>query len=1166
VRSQAKAPSAGLTQRQANGRPAGSRLSFAVLAALALCALVAFTASVASGAERTEFVKSFGPDGTVATNFEQISGVAVDQQTGAVYVLDGEAGVLHKFDAKGQPLDFAGTAPYISGNEVSGLTPNINHVNEAQVAVDSTSHIVYVTEKESVRAFQQDGEPAEFSAGPGVDTSEIPGFGTLTGVAVDANGSVYASDRNAGTVRVYAATGEPLTSFAAPDPGNLAVNHGGTVYVANNKTPSEGGGVYSFIPDVFPVTASTTYTEAPQLDTGEGFAVGVGVDPLTGDIYVSKWASGGVWVAVYDETGTLLKFIGKPEEDGEFQGIIQGLGVVGGGEEFQLYAGDWGTSQVRIFGEVINPGPPSIESTSVSEVTSNSATLKAEINPNTFATTYRFEYGPSDCSVTACTTVPLAGAQIGAGHRPVAVSQDIAGLQPGTTYHYRVVAENSQGTTEGSDRTFTTQVSGLGFQLADRRAWEMVSPSNKHGARLIGTSEGQIQAAADGNALAYLGLGSVEPNPEGMRTLEPSTALARRGTEGWRSEDITTPNDSAAPLLVGNQNEYKLFADDLSKALVEPRGTMLLSPQASERTPYLRQNTDPATYMPLLSGKEGFANVPPGTEFGGNPDLATSFVFVRGATPGLSHVVLSSPYPLVAGVDGRGLYEWTGGQLQAVSLLPADEDGTFVDADYIGSGLRSIRHAISDDGSRVFWTAFETQRLYLRDMDAGETVRLDVVQPGGSGSGGQFEKPIFQGASADGRVAFFTDGQQLTEGASPSGADLYRCEIPLEDLSQGCVLTNISAPIPGSGESAEVPGLVSALSDDGTKVYFVAKGVLDTAPGSAGESAVPGEPNLYLWQEGEGIRFIVTLSEEDHRDWGSGGKEFSLSSASSPSGRYFSFMSERSLTGYDNRDAVSGEPAEEVFRYDAVSDRLDCVSCNPSGANPIGLFAGVGFGESLVDPRGLWEDRRLAAVLPQTTVTSVAGLSLYRPRIVLDNGRVFFNAADSLVPADSNGEWDVYQHEPTGVGDCSASSGGTAISRSAGGCVSLISSGTAEEETGFLDASAAGDDVFFLTSAKLSVLDEDDERDIYDARVDGVVARLLPDTECLGEACQPAALVPNDPTPASAGFKGQGNPQLGARRRCAKGKRLVRRNGRARCVARKQKRQERASKRRRAGR
>ncbi len=123
------------------------------------------------------------------------------------------------------------------------------------------------------------------------------------------------------------------------------------------------------------------------------------------------------------------------------------------------------------------------------------------------------------------------------------------------------------------------------------------------------------------------------------------------------------------------------------------------------------------------------------------------------------------------------------------------------------------------------------------------------------------------------------------------------------------------------------------------------------------------------------------------------------------------------------------------------------------------------------DPQGLWSGEPVAALLPEASTLERVGPSLYRSRAVHDNGRVFFNAADSLVPADSNGDGDVYQYESTGVGDCSAASGGAGVARSAGGCVALISSGGPGGTAAFLDASEGGDDVFFLTPAQLSVTD-----------------------------------------------------------------------------------------------
>jgi hypothetical protein len=161
---------------------------------------------------------------------------------------------------------------------------------------------------------------------------------------------------------------------------------------------------------------------------------------------------------------------------------------------------------------------------------------------------------------------------------------------------------------------------------------------------------------------------------------------------------------------------------------------------------------------------------------------------------------------------------------------------------------------------------------------------------------------------------------------------------------------------------------------------------------------------------------------------------------------------------------------------------------------------------------------------------------------------MFFNAADGLVPADSNGNWDVYQYEPIGVGSCTATTSTAAVSRSGGGCVGLISSGTAEGDAGLLDASASGDDVFFLTHGRLSVLDRDDELDVYDARVNGIPAVLKPVQECSGEACQSAPGAPNDPVPASELFRGAETPV-----KCRKAQRKVHRKGRVVCVRKKHK-------------
>jgi CSLREA domain-containing protein len=88
------------------------------------------------------------------------------------------------------------------------------------------------------------------------------------------------------------------------------------------------------------------------------------------------------------------------------------------------------------------------------EVTSRGATLRASVTPNGHATTYHFEYG-----TTTAYGSSTAGRDAGRGVSATNVSAAIRGLTPATTYHVRVVASSSEGTTGGADKTFTTPAS-----------------------------------------------------------------------------------------------------------------------------------------------------------------------------------------------------------------------------------------------------------------------------------------------------------------------------------------------------------------------------------------------------------------------------------------------------------------------------------------------------------------------------------------------------------------------------------------------------------------------------------------------------------------------------------------------------------------------------------
>ena len=101
------------------------------------------------------------------------------------------------------------------------------------------------------------------------------------------------------------------------------------------------------------------------------------------------------------------------------------------------------------------PMPPSVTTSAAQGVRRTQANLSAQVNPDASDTHYYFEYGKT---VGYGKSVPAPpGVDIGAGTAPVSVNNLITGLEPGQTYHYRVVASNGVGSPSyGGDSTFTT--------------------------------------------------------------------------------------------------------------------------------------------------------------------------------------------------------------------------------------------------------------------------------------------------------------------------------------------------------------------------------------------------------------------------------------------------------------------------------------------------------------------------------------------------------------------------------------------------------------------------------------------------------------------------------------------------------------------------------------
>jgi hypothetical protein len=1060
------------------------------LAMASLCALAgALVLSSAPALAAREFVPGgvFGSVGSGTGEFTRPMGIAVNEATSKVYVADSENNRVEWFSAAGAYQgQFDGSAP---GAEVFNGPENVAVDNSAGpsggdvyvAATGGTRNSGNVIDKfDAAGGFL--GRVETSSSGAGVENN-------IAGLAVDASGNLWVYDVNGNIDECdeLGACQTKLTTSADRQNRGLAVDRNGDIAVLNG--PSRR--LQEFNAKLEPVRLAET-----QAISG----VALAFDPLTGDLFVdggTEGALGGTEITEYGPVGQPLNAIRS------LAGFSESSGVTFDRANETLYATEREEGKVKMF--VPEPAAePTVDDSGVTSVSATSATLVAQINPRGASTEYHFEYDTSEYTEGSSPHgVASPDVNIGEGFGDQQVSVPVNGLSPGTTYYFRVVAHNARdahGPIVGpAGQSFTTQLAGGQLTLPDGRAWELVSPPDKLGAEIFSLSSSYVtQSSAAGGALTYVTSMPTEPDPGG--NLEHVQVLARRGSEGWSSHDMSLPQATAAGLT--QASEYSAFSTDLMEAYVEPVGSFVpLSELASERTPYVRgqascdaagEGTSSGCFVPLLT-KE---NVPPETHFGGDPSLHTGAVrFAGAATPDVRHVILGTNEPVsltrVAAPAGA-LYEWSAGmpatsELPLVSVLPPEEGGTPVTGVPGGNGETGLnaRRAISSDGARVFWEDTDNHHLYMRDTRREATVRLDAPQPGAP-SGGSEAAAHFQTASNDGSLVFFTGGALTAQSAV---GDVFVCDIVEEERAPACALTDVT-PI-HLGENANVEGVIPGASNDGTYVYFVATGVQSGEANATGEHAVPGANNLYLahydaaGKRWEGPRFIARLSANDRSDWSSPqGGAFSgdlskLTSGVSGDGRYLAFMSNRALTGYDSHDARSGAADEEVYLYDAQANRIVCASCDPTGARPTGHEVGVNEA-GLVDaqvPPGTW----VAANIPGWTPWGSLGQAIYQSRYLANDGRLFFNSASALVPQDANGNEDVYEFEPAGVGGCTASA--VTFSKHTGGCVAIISSGSASGESAFLDASETGDDVFFMTAERLVPQDVDTALDVYDAHV-----------------------------------------------------------------------------------
>jgi hypothetical protein len=683
---------------------------------------------------------------------------------------------------------------------------------------------------------------------------------------------------------------------------------------------------------------------------------------------------------------------------------------------------------------------PQVLATWATSVQDTSAALSAHLDCGGLVTGYRFEYIRAVDLVAneavgregffGAARVPQPDANAGKCAASVRQTRQANGLQAGTEYRYRVVAHNTDGTTIGPEAGLTTRASGAPAGLLDGRGWEMVTPVEKNG--------GAIEGFGGNN-----GGGVLQAAVQGGAMSYSARTSFGEGGEGAPGGSQYVAERSASGWTTRNISP----AMPSSGYGPQPEGVpyQLFSPELARGL--LTGVPDPP--LPGTDAPAGYANyylrdaAGAYTALLGQADVAGlglspadfSLAF-SGASPDLGHVVLSTCAALT--VDAVEVPGTAGCDLASPNLYEWSPGGLRLvnvlpgHSDGTPPGrLAAPSGAVSSDGSRVYWT--DGTALYLRE--GSRTVQVAESVGGGA---------TFQLATPDGAVAFFTKAEHL-----------YRYDVGTEATAD---LT------PGGG----VTGVLGA-SGDGAFVYFAtASGISLSHGGGSGEVAPAPDP----------INFPPS----------------SGTARVSADGLHLLFVSAAQVTLYDNSDPDTGARSDEVYLYDAATNTVTCVSCNPSGEPPIG-----------------------SASIPGAVANGIgsAATRIYKPRVLSADGRrVFFDSPDRLVDGQGpDAAPDVFEWEAAGTGSCVRPQG----------CLALISSGRPGGAT-FVDASADGADVFFLTAASLVKADPD-AVDIYDAREGGGFPEPEAPIPCEEDACQPLPPPPDDPSPGTLA-PSTGNPPV----------------------------------------
>lgn len=1070
------------------------------LLAVLLCAAAAWLALASAPASavlihplQTQFFATDSPAGS----FNFADKVGIDQVTGNVYVIDHNHNVVDKFDSAGvyqSQLTFGGF----------GGDPDVAVDNSGGA---SQGHVYVLPEGGPLSGFDSSGTALGGNFPLNGSNTPDHSFGDPCGTAVDSSGNIYVSEFNDQAIDKFDSAGNYITRFPVSfGPCDVAVDTDGTIYVVhwNNAVHK----------------LSSSGADQGVIDSNNPSAVSV--DPVDHHVYVVRRLSGAgtpSTVAEYDSSGNLVSEFGSGR-------LFNSRGVDVKGSTHKAYVSSNppspDASRVAIFGPLATL--PDVTTGDVSDLLGTSATLNGTVNPDGIAASYQFEYGTTTAYGS---TVPASPESVGSDSSDHAVSEPVSGLTPGTVYHYRLDGINVNGTNFGDDRTFTTPIAptidstsvasvgvtgavvkaqikpGFGphtlyhFDYGTTMSYGSSTPDADIGdGNVDKTATGQLSGLAPNttyhfrvvaqNAVATVpgpDMTFTTYPPNGPFTLPDNRAFEQVSPQDKNGGDIL--NGATVAAMSGNAVTFQSF-----EGFAGAQGGALLSEYlASRGSGWSTHGISPLQNAGLLSTsayQDFSSDLSQGIVCNADPPL-------DGATPGSTNLYRrdsSGAYHLLSPGEPAG-----GGCLLGGGPT---YDGASSDLSHVVFEQHAALTSDAVPGVNNLYE-FSDGQLHLASIDPGGTPdpnggSTDAVRTAVSDDGAR----IFWSNGADGEIYMRQDLSSTTQvsasartpvdpdgprpktiwTATPDGSSAFftssekltddstasgtagTSDLYRYDAGTGA-LTDLTVD-PGDPNGADVRAVLGS-SADGSVVYFVARGVLASG-------ATAGDMNLYV-RSGATTTFITALANfGDSTNWDQ--SETTKTSRVTPDGRFLLFSSVAPQLDYDNAGHL------ELYRYDAQADHMGCASCNPTNVPATG------------------DVKLTTSLLPLLTLTPVNNLA--------DDGSVFFMSPEQLVGGDTNHAYDVYEWK--------------------GDHPQLISSGQSSQDSEFAGAGPSGHDVFILTRARLLASDQDDEIDMYDARVDGGFPSPPQTSPCAGDACRgPLTAPPLPATPLSTLFSGPGN-------------------------------------------